>query len=666
MEGQVPNTDVSKNEDVPKVEVERFRTLTGPLGTIQKTILFLIPLIGFIFVLDIPGYLGYPIPTGQYMGIFFALVLAGVFLVLPPTKRAARDRVPFYDLLFSVLGLVVGLYLAINYQDLLIIMGILSTERLVLAAIAMLLVLEAVRRVAGPILTLIGVVFILYAAYGDKAPGDWAGASAPWDQLINYLYVDTNGLLGLPISVTSTTVLSFVLFGGILNAIGAGEFFTQLATRTLGKYRGGAAKVAVGASSLFGTLSGSAVSNVVVSGNFTIPMMKNTGYKPHVAGAVEAVASTGGQIMPPVMGAAAFLIAQFLAIPYREVAIAAIVPAVLYYICLFVQIDLEAARHNLREAIKIKQISSDELTKQGLLFFVPLLVLIYLLFIVAMPEAKAGVGATILAIVLGLTRTNLRKNPGWIVKAFVSTGRVLLDIGVVVALAGIIIGCMQISGLAFLLSNALIGLAGGNVFVLLVLTAIFGIILGMGMPTAAVYILLAVMVCPALIQMGLDPLGSHLFVFYFGMLSMITPPVCLAAFTAAALAKAGMWRTAFEATRLGGVAYIIPFMFVLAPSLLLRGNPVNVTVAIITAIIGTVLLAIALVGFLNRELNWGTRALFLICGVTMILPPGAISGSDIGWYINLAGTVVGILLLVYEWRQKQERPVPSAAGTESS
>ncbi|MCL5962301.1 MAG: TRAP transporter fused permease subunit, partial [Chloroflexi bacterium] len=586
-------------------EVLKFRTLHGPIAVVQKILLCSIPVLGLVFILDIPDYFGTSIPQGQYLSVFLGLILSSVFLVAMPSAKSAPDRVPWYDLILSGLGLIVGLYLAVRYEEILVHMGEPSLDRLVLAAIAVLLVLEANRRVSGWILVAIGSLFIVYAAYADLAPGGFSGSSVPWPQLINYLYVDTNSLLGLPLGVAATVVLSFIFFGAVLNSTGVGDFFTNLATSTMGKYRGGAAKVAVSASSLFGMISGSAVSNVVVVGNITIPLMKKTGYKPHVAGAIESVASTGGQLMPPVMGAAAFIIAQFLAIPYRDVATAAIIPAILYYLCLYVQVDLEAARHGLRgaSASEDPSLRARKVLQQGWPFVLPVVALIYFLFFAAVPEAKAGIFAAFIALVLGLFQSNLRRNPGWIIDSFEKTSRVLLDVGVIVALAGLIIGAMQVSGLSFVLSNALVNLAGGNIIVLLILTAIVALILGMGMPTSAVYILLAVMVAPALIQMGMLPLAAHLFVFYFGMLSMITPPVCLAAYAAAAIARANFWRTGYEAMRLAGVAYIVPFMFVGSTTLLLRGNFEDIVAAVITAVIGTVLLGMALVGYFVRELG---------------------------------------------------------------
>ena len=411
------------------------------------------------------------------------------------------------------------------------------------------------------------------------------------------------------------------------------------------------------ASSLFGTISGSAVSNVVVDGVFTINMMKRAGYKPWTGGAVEAVASTGGQIMPPVMGSSAFLIAQFLAIPYREVAIAALLPAIMYYTCLYVQIDLKAAREGLRgpDPSEVSTVDARRLVVRGWRFAVSLLALIGVLFFVGLPESKAGIAAGILGIILGFCQSGLRRNLRWIIASLEQTTRVLMDVGVICALAGLIMGAMQISGLAFILSRALINLSGGNVAVLLILTAAIALVLGMGMPTMAVYVLLAVLLAPALVQMGVQPLAAHLFIFYFGMLSMITPPVCLAVIAAAAIAQTSFWRTGFEAMRLAGVAYIVPFMFVASPTLLLRGSLEDIVPAVATAIVGTILLGMALVGYFVRNLGWLKRVVIGLCGIALILPPKLEGLLYVGWTVNLAGLIAVAPLLFYEWQHRPSR-----------
>ncbi len=647
-------------------EVVKFRELHGPLAIIQRLVLLALPIVGILYILDASGmFFKYTIPEAQYLGAIVGLILCQAFISVVPTPKSQKDTVPWYDLILAALGLASGIYLSFFYEDILINMGQPGLERLFLAGATVLMVLEANRRVSGWILAAVGTAFILYGAYAEFAPGLFGGSSTPWPQLLNYLYVDRNGMLGQPIAVTSTTVLSFVIFGSILNASGVGDFFTDFALGLFGRYRGGAAKGAVIGSAMFGMISGSAVSNVVVVGSFTIPLMKRTGYKAHVAGAIESVGSTGGQLMPPVMGAAAFLIAQYLSIPYREVALAAAFPAVLYYICLFTQVDLEAARHGLKGADPGTLPVMKQVMKGSWRFFVPFAGLVWFLFFAAIAEAKAGVYAGAIGVVVALLQPKWRSNLRWLLKALGGSSRTLLDVGVVATMAGFIVGAMQISGLAFILSNALINMSGGSVPVLLVMTAIVALILGMGMPTVAVYVLLAVLVAPALVQMGVLPLAAHLFVFYFGMLSMITPPVCMAAFTAAAIAKANFWKTGYEAMRLAGVAYVVPFMMVASPTIMLLGKPESVLASVVTAILGTVLLGMALVGFFVRELPWVLRGVLALCGVSLILPPDLKGLEQVGWGLNIGGFAIGAIVLAAEWQRRSRAAAPQAEGVMS-
>jgi TRAP transporter 4TM/12TM fusion protein len=625
----------------------KFRSLQGLLGIWEKILLIAIPVAGLIFVSDIPFYLGLAIMNEQYLGIILALILGAVFLSVPPSVHADRSRVPWYDLLFSFLGLAVGLYPAIFYPEIMRNMGDPDALRLVLGAIAIFLILEGLRRTIGWILVGVGVFFLFYARFAHYFPGVFAGTGVPWERLINYLYTDVNSLFGLPLAVSATIVLPYIFFGQTLFAIGAGQYLTDLAIAVFGRFRGGPAKVSVVASSLFGTISGSAVANVAVDGPITIPLMKRTGYPAPLAGAIEAVASTGGQIMPPIMGAAAFIMAEFLAVPYRDIVLAALLPAVLYYLALFTQVDLEAGKAGLRGIPRQDLPALLPVLRRGWVFFFPLSILVYILFIQKTEAGDAGMFAALATLALGFLRKELRARPGWVLQTLVSTGRTLLELGVTVALAGLILGAIQVSGLGFILAHGLVQLAGGNVVVLLFLTAVVSMILGMGMPTTAVYVLLAVLVAPALVQLGIEPLAAHLFIFYFGMVSMITPPVCLAAYTAAAIAQADSMRTGLEATRLGIVAYIVPFLFAFSPTLLLSGSAVDVSLAAVTAIVGTFLIAVALTGYLFREITEIKRGLLCLAALALLFPhvgPGIL----FSWYTNVAGIVLAAAVLASE------------------
>ncbi len=633
-----------------QIELTKFRSLRGLVGLWEKILLTAITVAGIFFVSDVPFYLGLALLKEQYLGLFLALILGAVFLSVPPSAQADRHRVPWYDFLFSFLGLAVGLYPAFFFVEIMLSMGEPGALRLALGAIAILLVLEALRRTVGWILVGVGVFFLLYARFADFFPGGFAGTGVPWDRLVNYLYTDVNSLFGLPLGVTATIVLPYIFFGQALFAIGAGEYLTDLAVSLFGRFRGGPAKVSVVSSSLFGTISGSAVANVAVDGPITIPLMMRTGYKPTVAAAIEAVASTGGQIMPPIMGAAAFIMAEILAIPYREVAVAALLPAVLYYVALFTQVDLEAGKTGLRGFSRHELPAIIPVLARGWVFFVPLSILVYVLFVQNSEAGDAGIFAALATIALGFLRKELRVNPRWVLETLQGTGRTLLELGATVALAGLILGAVSISGLGFILSYALVSLAGGNTVVLLLLTAIVSMILGMGMPTTAVYVLLAVLVAPALVQLGIDPLGAHLFIFYFGMVSMITPPICLAAYTAAAIVQADAMKTGLEATRLGIVAYIVPFLFVFSPALLLKGSVLDMSLAAVTATVGAVLLGMALTGYFVREISWFKRLLLIVAALNLLTPASG-KGVIFTWITDVVGFTLAALVLASEvWR----------------
>jgi TRAP transporter 4TM/12TM fusion protein len=618
---------------------------------LTKLLLIFLPIAGVFFIMDTPSYLGWDFLREQYYGIVLAIVFASVFLLVPPTKRAARNRVPWYDVILSLLGFGVGLYVAILYPNILVRLGTISPDRIIVGSLAILLVLEGARRLTGWVLPILGLLFILYARFTWLAPGVLQGPGIPWDRLVNSLYLDPNAVLGVPMEVSAVIVIAYILFGNLLSGVGGGEFITNVAIAGFGRFRGGPAKVAVVASGLFGTISGSAVANVMVDGWITIPMMKKTGYKPHVAGAIEAVASTGGQIMPPVMGAAAFIIPEYTGIPYSKVALAAFIPACLYYICLFFQVDLEAGKTGLRGLPKDKLPPLRPVLGQSYLFFIPLAALIYALFILYLAPGKAALFGAASILLLSFFPRLTRFRLSWILEALEKTGAGLLELTLVVAVAGLIIGVVQFSGLGFILPVILGRLAGGNLFLLLIIIGVANIILGMGMPTVAVYVLLAVLMAPALIQLGVGVLAAHLFILYYGILSMITPPVAFAAYAGAAIAGSDSMRTGYTCMRLGILAYIVPFLFIFSPALLLMGPTVNIIVSIVTAIAGCFMLGCTLVGYLFRELNLPMRVLMGLAGIGLLIPIHS-QFFMVTLLINIIGGSLALVLLLWERRRR--------------
>jgi len=634
----------------------KFRSLTGPAKALERSVLFALTLVGAAWAGELHIFFGLAFFKEQYLGLFVGLTLAAVFISVKATRESGTDRVPWYDWLFALGAAIVGGYLVVLYPTIAYQLGVLTPDKVWLGALAILLVLEATRRLVGWSLVILAGAFILYARFAYLLPGLLYAKGSSWERIASYLYMDASGLLGLPLSVAASIVIAFILFGQALYAVGGDKFLTDLALVAMGRFRGGSAKVAIVSSSLFGTVSGSAVSNVVVDGAITIPMMKRSGYPGHLAAAVEAVASTGGQIMPPVMGVAAFLIAEFLNIPYGEVALAAVIPALLYYLALFVQVDLEAAKHGLVGLPRKDLPRLRPVMRRGWVFIVPLLVLVYTLMIAVWEAGKAGMAAVIATFFVGVFWKETRPSFAGALKAVEEAGRTLLDIAVISAVAGFVIGAIHLSGLGFKMSLILTTLAGGNALLLLILTAIVCIILGMGMPTAVIYIMLAVLVGPTLVQLGVNPLGAHLFLLYFGMLSMITPPVCLATYAAASLARSDFWKTGWAGMRLGVVAYVVPFIFAFHPTLLLKGAPTEIIVAVVTAAIGVFFMGIGLAGFLFRPLGWSARATTTLAGLMLIPPPS----TGLWLTANLAGLAVGVAFILWEWNMAAARQAPVA------
>jgi TRAP transporter 4TM/12TM fusion protein len=633
---------MSKNAVVP----QKYRSPQGTARRVEVGLLSAITVCGAIWATDLPNYLGFTFFRQQYLGLFWALILASVFLLVPARASSPRDRVPWYDWIAVVLSLTVGFYVMVLYPRLLFVLAVSTPDKYLLGACSLLLLIEATRRLLGKALLIILLVFMVYGATAEYLPGLLAGSGVSLKRMITYLYLDTNALLGLPLVVAAGIVLPFVLLGQSLFATGGGAFFTDLAMALMGKYRGGPAKVAVFGSTLFGTISGTAVSNVVTTGIITIPLMKKNGYRNEVAGAVEAVASTGGQIMPPVMGSAAFLIAEFLEMPYSHVVLAALVPALLYYLVLFVQVDLEAARHNIAGLPPGELPKKTAVIRKGWQFLLPLGVLIYGLFYLNFPPGKAGMVAVLSLVFVALFSKTARPSRSDVALILTKTGRGLLEIGVITGIAGVIIGVLNLSGLGFSMSLSLVHLGGNSLLLLLVLAALLSILLGMGMPTVSVYILLAMLVAPAMEKLGLLPIAAHLFLLYFGILSMLTPPVAIASYAAAAMAGSEPLRTGWESVKLGAMAYLVPFIFVYSPALLLKGSLLDILWTVGSTSLGALMLGIALRGFLYRQVPTPLRILLFACAAALFLDHLYLGGG--GYWLNMGGAAAGLATIAYE------------------
>jgi TRAP transporter 4TM/12TM fusion protein len=556
-------------------------------GTLLRVLLAAIPLVGIGWILAVTDYFGIALTFQQVIAVILGFACGAALLKHPYFEKAGT-----FEFVLAVVAFFAWFWMAYNFEEWVVSGDELGIDKWGPAAIALTLMMEGLRKAAGKIIAGLVWVLLLYAFVGDYLPGVLEAAVDPPAETIHYLYYDNNGVPGLVLQVVMNLVLAFIIFGKLMEVSGGTAFLTDLAMGWMGHRRGGPAKVAVVASSAFGTISGSTVGNIMSTGIVTIPLMKKTGFKPEYAGAIEAVASNGGQIAPPVMGATAFIIAEFLEVPYQDVVIAAAVPALLYFLVLFIQVDAVARRFSLRGLPKADLPIVMDVLKVGWIFILPIAILMYFLFWLGYPPGVAALYSAASLVVLMTIRD--RRPPTkehW--KSFLfGSGEILVPLLLIAGAAGIILGVMNSTGLAFQLSIILAHLGETHgILVMLLLTSVICIILGMGMPTATVYIVLVSVIGPALIKMGLVPMGAHLFLFYFGLISMLTPPVAIASMVAAEMAGADMWRTGFIGVQLAATAYLLPYLWAFNPALLLDGSIIAITYAIATAISGGFLLA---------------------------------------------------------------------------
>ena len=566
-----------------------------------------------------------PLPGHQLRAAHLGFALVLTFLWFPLHERLSLKRKRHIagalalDAILMVAGAASMYYLYTTYFDLIFRAGRVNPTDLAMGIAAIAVTLEATRRLTGWALPLLVVLFLLYAGLGSFIPEPFDHRGFNINQIIYFQYLTMEGLFGAPLGASASIVVFFIVFAAFLQQTRAGDFYVDLANSLVGKTRGGAAKVAAVSSGFLGSISGAAAANVVTSGAFTIPMMKKTGYRPVFAGAVEAVASTGGQIMPPVMGAVAFVMAEMMGIPYAEVVKAAIIPALLFYLSVLVTIDLEAGRTGLKGLPQGMLPKLLPLLKAKGHLFIPLLVLLYALIILGLSPSRSAILGTVAVIVVALLNKETRIGIAGFFAAIQRAAKDMLIIATATASAGVIIGIMSTTGLGMRLSSILIQLAQAELIPLLILTMVASIILGMGVPTTAAYVMLAVLVAPALTELGVPPIAAHMFVVYFGILSNITPPVAIAAFAASALSGTNPIHTAAVAMKIGLIAYIIPFMFVFSPELLLVDPSWLLAAKLSTSVIGIYALGGALNGYfyglaqgIFQRVLLGTAALLLI------------------------------------------------------
>ncbi|WP_209510548.1 TRAP transporter permease [Sedimentibacter acidaminivorans] len=590
-----------------------FRTLSG----ISNNIVTIILLCFSLFQLYTAIFLGMEPMILRSIHLAFGLSL--VFLLYPASKNWPKDKIHPIDIITAVIAVVVCLYVVVFYKDLVYRAGMITTMDMFIGLLAVLLVLEAARRVIGMPMVIISVIFIAYAFLGPYIPGRLAHRGVDLNNFAQHLFFTTEGIMGLPIGVSSTFIFMFLLFGAYLEKTGMGEFFINLANAINGSSPGGPAKVAVISSGCMGTLSGSSVANVVGTGSFTIPMMKRLGYKSEFAGAVEATASTGGQLMPPIMGAAAFLMAEITNTPYFTIIKAAAIPALLYYFGVWAGVHFEAKKLNLLGLPKdqIPKLSHVMKTRGHLI--IPIVVVMYLL-IQGFSPIRAALGAIVATLVCSSFSKDTRMTFKDIVDGLIKGARNALTVVAACACAGIIIGVVTQTGLGLKMGSVLVGIAQGKLFLTLFFTMITSIILGIGVPTTANYVITSTIAAPALLMLGVDIIPAHMFVFYFGIIADITPPVCLAAVAASGIAKSEPMKTGVQATRLAIAAFLIPYIFVNSPRMLMiNSTPLLLVFDIATSLIGITCVAAALTGFLKAHMNLVERFLFAAGGVLMLM-----------------------------------------------
>jgi len=630
---------------------ERPRAGAAALATDVLQALLLVCIVGW--VLDLPRRLfGVSFYTEQLLAVCLGIGLALSFV-------ARRDRpARWLEWAGGVASLAICLYITIRYESLSYELAMLPREGIVGSAILVLMVLIATWRSAGATLVWIILALTAWVFIGPHLPADFRTLAVSPQRLLVYLGLDVNGMIGAILAVAIIIVVPFTLMGQVLARTGGSAYFADLAMSAMGQFRGGAAKIAVVGSALFGMISGAAVSNVMAVGIITIPLMARSGFSPTRAAAIEAVGSTGGQLMPPVMGAAAFIMAEFLQVKYATVALAAVIPSVLYYAALFMHVDLEAAKQKIGAAPVADMPRFVDILKAGWHFPLPIAFLIATLAwpeFFSIPIERAAIYTTAMIAVLSLIfgyrghRITLRE----LARAVLDTGLAALDIVLIGAAAGLVVGVLSVSGISFGLTLQLIALSGDSLFLLLVLTAGISIILGMGMPTVSVYVLTATLLAPSLVKLGVTPMAAHMFVMYFGMLSMITPPVAIAAYAAANIARVPGWNAGWTAVVVGWSTFFIPFLFVLEPSLLMMEGTVwlslwNLARNLLGIFAGTA----AVVGFAFRPLGTGMRLLFAAAAIAILIPANAFPGAGILDWIGLGGAV---LLTVYE--RLRRRPV---------
>ena len=655
-------------------EAARYRRLPPAWRAVLVALVLAAVALALNQLLNLGFFVGKTLLESAYLYWLAALLVGPVFLLVPGGARARRDAVPWYDAALFAVSIGVFAYFAWHAQRI-VMEGWeykAPREAVWVACAGWLMLLEATRRAGGTAVTVVVALISFYPLYAGYMPGPISGLPRDLASTASFHFASSESALGIPMRAFGELVIGFVVFGAVLQYTGAAQFFNNLAFALFGGVRGGPAKVSIFASGLMGSVSGSVVSNVLTTGVVTIPAMKRIGFSPAYAGGVEACASTGGVLMPPVMGATAFVMAAFLGVPYATIALAAFIPSLLFYFALFVQIDGYAARNRLAGLPRAELPALGPTFMAGWQYLFVFALLVWMLFVLQR-ESLAPFYATALLLVINQFSRAHRLDWAKLRALLEGVATALAELAALLAGVGLIIGALSVTGLAGTLANDLVYLAGNNIYVLLVMGAITSFIFGMGMTITACYIFLAIVLAPPLVAAGFDPVAVHLFMLYWGMVSFITPPVAIAAFVAAGLAKASPMRVGVTSLRLGNAMFFVPFFFVLNPALILRGSAGEIVVVVGTAIAGIALIAAALEGYLAgvgtlgaTVSGWGARLLLASGGLLMAMPGGGELGLS-HVQLSLTGAALGSAgALVAWWRARRDsnpRPLASEANT---
>ncbi|MCC5912325.1 MAG: TRAP transporter permease [Clostridiaceae bacterium] len=591
------------------------------------------------------SYFGTPV-TLKHRSLHVAAILALTFFLFPAYKKASRKKLAIYDFILGILAITPAIYIWIDYLGIVHRAGIPNNVDLFLGVVLILLVLEAARRVTGFALPLLGIIFITYALFGRQMPGFFGHRGYGWDEIVNHLFVSTDGIYGTAVGVASTYIFLFILFGAFMSKSGMGQFFNDISLALAGHTKGGPAKVAVIASGFLGSINGAAVANVVTTGAFTIPLMKKTGYDDEFSGAVEASASVGGQLLPPIMGAAAFIMAEVLGVQYRVIVMAAILPALLYYLGIMTQVQMRASKRGLKGIPKSELPRVRDVMKERGHLLIPLMFLVYMLFFSGRTIIYSAFLTILVTIGTSMLRSTTRMNLKDIVDALYEGTRSAVPVAVACAAVGPIVGVASITGFGLSMAHAIVSLGGTSLLFTLIFTMITCIILGMGLPSIPAYLITATIAAPALVRLGIEPIVAHLFVFYFAMFANITPPVALASFAAAGISGGSPMKTGFESMKLSIAGFIVPYMFVYNSSLLLMETTfLEGSLVVITSIVGVIMLGSAAEGYFFVSMRKLYRVVLLIGSLLLI-------------NANLAQDIVGLLIIVavlmVQWRKAKK------------